>query len=180
MKKALLLLIDNPLSRLLTLAVLAVSGLSGRLASQLRFFALVKDAKRTARCHWSTEIKYPGNLTVGDHVTIGPRGVLGARSPIRIGNHARIARGVVIETGGGDLDVPPPFPHASSPITIGEGVCIFANAVVLGGVTIGEYSIIGAGCVVNKDVPPFTVVAPARRQQVPRAPSVRKRLAGGA
>lgn len=38
------------------------------------------------------------------------------------------------------------------------------NAIILKGVTIGEGAIVGAGSVVTKDVPPWTVVAgnPAR------------------
>ena len=47
---------------------------------------------------------------------------------------------------------------------IGNNVWIGMNAIVLKGVTIGENSIIAAGAVVTKDVPPNTVVAgnPAR------------------
>lgn len=36
---------------------------------------------------------------------------------------------------------------------------IGANAVICGGVTIGEGSVIGAGSVVTKDIPPMVVVA---------------------
>lgn len=46
----------------------------------------------------------------------------------------------------------------ASPI-IGDKVVIWANAVVCGGVKIGDNSIIGAGSVVVKDVPPNSVVA---------------------
>ena len=36
---------------------------------------------------------------------------------------------------------------------------IGANATIVCGVTIGEYALIGAGAVVTKDVPPFSLVA---------------------
>lgn len=51
-----------------------------------------------------------------------------------------------------------------SPVTIEDKVWIGFNASILKGVTVGEGAIIGAGSVVTKDVPPFTVVAgnPAR------------------
>ena len=52
----------------------------------------------------------------------------------------------------------------SRPVKIFDNVWIGMNAIVLKGVTIGENSIIAAGAVVTKDVPPNTVVAgnPAR------------------
>jgi acetyltransferase-like isoleucine patch superfamily enzyme len=173
-----LFLVDNIVVRWLTLAVLAVIALIDRLASRLRFLALVPTAGRTAWCHWSVQLKAPENITIGEFVTIGPYSALGAKASISIGNYVRIGRGVIIETGWLDTDARPPYPPCGKPIVIGEGVVIYANAIILGGVTIGEHSIIAAGCVVNKDVPPYHVVAQARRLQVQRSASVRRRLAG--
>ncbi|WP_406661223.1 acyltransferase [Methanolobus sp. ZRKC3] len=51
------------------------------------------------------------------------------------------------------------YPKSSLPVNIKEGVWVGAGAIVLPGVTIGEYSVIAAGAVVTKDVPPYTVVA---------------------
>ncbi|MCH4168365.1 MAG: hypothetical protein LKF42_03845 [Streptococcaceae bacterium] len=42
---------------------------------------------------------------------------------------------------------------------IERGVKIYSNAVVIGGITIGENSVIGANSVVTKNVPPNTLVA---------------------
>jgi acetyltransferase-like isoleucine patch superfamily enzyme len=52
----------------------------------------------------------------------------------------------------------------SSPILIEENVWIGFNAIILKGVTIGRGSIVAAGSVVTKDIPPFSIVAgsPAR------------------
>ena len=41
---------------------------------------------------------------------------------------------------------------------IKKGASIGANATIICGITIGEYAMIGAGAVVTKDVPPFTLV----------------------
>ena len=51
-----------------------------------------------------------------------------------------------------------------SPVRIENKVWIGANSIVLKGVTINEGAIIGAGSVVTRDVPPWTIVAgnPAR------------------
>ena len=51
-----------------------------------------------------------------------------------------------------------PERKTSVPI-IGDKVVIWANAVIAGGITIGDNAVIGMGSVVTKDVPPNTVVA---------------------
>ena len=45
-----------------------------------------------------------------------------------------------------------------------RGASIGSNVTILGNVTIGEHALVGAGSVVTKDVPPYTIVAgnPAR------------------
>lgn len=47
----------------------------------------------------------------------------------------------------------------ASPIVIKENVWIATGVTILGGVTVGENSVVGAGAVVTKDVPPNTFVA---------------------
>jgi acetyltransferase-like isoleucine patch superfamily enzyme len=49
-------------------------------------------------------------------------------------------------------------------IRIEDGVWIGANATILDGCTVGEGSVVAAGAVVTRDVPPLSVVAgvPAR------------------
>lgn len=47
----------------------------------------------------------------------------------------------------------------TSPIQICKGVWLGTSVIVLKGVTIGEGSVVGAGSVVTKDVPPWTIVA---------------------
>ena len=50
------------------------------------------------------------------------------------------------------------------PTIVKKGASIGANSVIVPGVTIGEYAMVGAGSVVTKDVPEKTIVAgnPAR------------------
>lgn len=52
----------------------------------------------------------------------------------------------------------------TAPVNIQNKVWIGFNSIILKGVTVGEGAIVGAGSVVTKDVPPWTIVAgnPAR------------------
>lgn len=81
---------------------------------------------------------------------------------IEIGDGAAIAKGVTIR----DSDA-----HSingnnaiSAPIVIGNHVWIGANAILLKGVTIGSGSVVAAGAVVTRDIPPGSLVGgvPAR------------------
>lgn len=54
----------------------------------------------------------------------------------------------------------PPRPTLSTaPVTISDNVWIGMNAIILKGVTVGENSVVAAGSVVTKSVPPNVVVA---------------------
>ncbi len=46
-----------------------------------------------------------------------------------------------------------------APVRLGNNVWIGDSAIVCKGVTIGDHSVVGAGAVVTRDVPPYTVVA---------------------
>lgn len=50
------------------------------------------------------------------------------------------------------------YPENFQLTSIGKAASIGANATILGGITIGEYAMIGAGAVVTKDVPAFALV----------------------
>ena len=54
--------------------------------------------------------------------------------------------------------------EAASPITIGHNVWLGGGVIVLPGVTIGDNTVVGAGSVVTRDLPPDVVAVgnPAR------------------
>ncbi len=56
-------------------------------------------------------------------------------------------------------DRPARPPLKTAPVIIKDNVWIGMNAIILKGVTIGENSVVAAGSVVSKDVPPNVVVA---------------------
>ena len=108
------------------------------------------------------------NMKFGNNVSIHPMCYFQASGGIEIGNDVSIAHGVTLMTqnhGYEDRSIPiKDQPVISEPIIIEDNVWIGAKATVLYGRRIGKNSVIAAGAVVTKDVPPNTVVAgvPAR------------------
>ena len=82
-------------------------------------------------------------------------------SPVHIYENAFIGPGVCIACAGHPMDAARRARGivTSAPVTIEKDVWIGANAVICGGVTIGEGSVIGAGSVVTKDIPAGVVAA---------------------
>lgn len=108
-------------------------------------------------------------LSIGNDV--GMSGViLDARNSISIGDRCLLgANCAILTTNYHALDpVARRFYKAdtvqTAPVTLEDDVWIGANALILKGVTVGAASIVGAGSVVTKSVPPGVVVAgnPAR------------------
>lgn len=127
---------------------------------RLRFSALVRNRGRGCVCHWNVDFKYPHNIRLGDEVVIGVNVSLGAHSQIEIGHRVRISKEVQIETAGLDfLAGPPPYEHKSKPIVIEDGVWIGTRSMILAGVRIGANSVIAAGSIVTRDVPPHSLAA---------------------
>jgi len=60
------------------------------------------------------------------------------------------------------------------PTLVKKGASIGSSATILAGVTIGEYAMVGAGAVVTKDVPDWTVVAgnPAKILRIIEKPTI--------
>lgn len=75
---------------------------------------------------------------------------------IRMGNKVGIAKNVfILDSDHHALSSGKPH---TVPIRIGDGVWIGTRAIILKGVTIGDGAVIAAGAVVNRDVPPGTLV----------------------
>lgn len=91
-----------------------------------------------------------GNITLGEYAKVGSFSKFWNYSPIIIGENFLGAGMLVINTAGHD---PITLMNTSSPVKIGDNVWCGLNVTILGGVTIGDNVIIGAGSVVTKDIP---------------------------
>jgi len=107
------------------------------------------------------------DLEIGDYSGLGLNARLDGPG-IVIGNNVMMAPDVVIVTANhkhDDITVPMQSQGIdTAPVIIEDDVWIGTRAMILPGVRIGRSSVIGAGAVVAKDVPPFSIVVgnPAR------------------
>ena len=164
MKFIIVLARNFPLKHITLLMLMLIRFIS-RIISNLKFYAMTATRNRVI-CHWSTEIKYPKNISYGQGVIIGPKCTLGAKSKITIGSNVRMSKGVFIETAGLDFSKEPPYLHISKEIIIEDNVWLGANVIVLSGVTIGCDSIVGAGTVVSKDIQPKSIMVSAQNRSI--------------
>lgn len=107
-----------------------------------------------------------GDLNIGDYTRIGLGNTI--IGPVSIGNHVNLAQNVTV-TGLNhnfeDVDKRIDQQGVSTrQVIIEDDVWVGANAVILPGVTLGRHSVVAAGSVVSRPVPPYTVCAgsPAR------------------
>ena len=107
-----------------------------------------------------------GDVVIGDHTRIGLHNTI--IGPVTIGSHVNLAQGITVTALNHNFsDARKRIDQqgvSTAAVIISDDVWIGANAVVLPGVTIGRHSVIAAGAVVTKDVPPYSVAAgvPAR------------------
>ncbi len=106
----------------------------------------------------SINVKYPWNLTIGDHSWIGERVWLDSLAPISIGRNVCISQGVYLCTGNHDW-TDSAFGLITKPITIRDGAWVGARTIVMPGVTVDCYSVITAGAIITKDTESYMVYA---------------------
>ncbi|MCD8012129.1 MAG: sugar O-acetyltransferase [Lachnospiraceae bacterium] len=97
------------------------------------------------------------NIHIGKDVFINSGCHFQDQGGIEIGDGAMLGHNVVLATINHDLDPAQNRKNHYAPIKIGAHVWVGSNATILSGVTIGEWSVVAAGAVVTKDVPPYTV-----------------------
>ena len=102
-----------------------------------------------------------GDVIIGDHTRIGIHNTI--IGPVTIGSHVNLAQGITVTALNHNFsDTTKRIDEqgiSTNPVTIEDDVWIGARVIVLGGVHIGNGSVIGAGSVVTKDVEPYSIVA---------------------
>ncbi|WP_217616985.1 maltose acetyltransferase domain-containing protein [Cellulomonas sp. GbtcB1] len=119
-----------------------------------------------------THVRAPVHVDYGDRITVGARTFVNMGltaldvAPITIGDDCQIGPHVQLLTPTHPVEAQPRRDklEAAKPIVIGDNVWLGGGVIVCPGVTIGENSVVGAGSVVTKDVPPNVVAVgnPAR------------------
>jgi acetyltransferase-like isoleucine patch superfamily enzyme len=101
-----------------------------------------------------------GTIQIGKYCLICAGVRISAATEITIGDNCMLANRVyVTDADWHDLYDRSMFVGQSSPVRIGNNVWLGDSAIVCKGVTIGDNSIIGAGAVVVKNIPPNVVAA---------------------
>lgn len=120
------------------------------LGDQVRIWSTIDQAK--------IFVGKGATLIIGDNTRVNGAHI-SASTTVSIGKNVHFAPYCLII----DDDFHDPVNHSEdgkkAPIYIEDDVWIASKAIVLRGVTIGKGSVVAAGAVVTKDVPPYTVVA---------------------
>ncbi len=125
--------------------------------------------------HIMSDCKINENCNIGQNVVISPGVVLGRN--VKVQNNVSVYTGVVCEE---DVFLGPSmvFTNITNPRSavvrrgkyettlVKKGATIGANATIVCGHNIGEYSFIGAGAVVTKEVPDFALVVGNPAKQI--------------
>lgn len=118
-----------------------------------QFCVILKGASIGENCNINCQVFIENNVEIGSNVTVKPG--------VQIWDGVTIENDVFIGpnvTFTNDL-VPRSkrYPKEFEKTIIKEGASIGANATIIAGITIGKFSLVGAGSVVTKSIPDYAV-----------------------
>jgi len=100
-----------------------------------------------------------GDVKVGSNTWIGPFTILDGSGGLKIGDYCSISAGVHIYSHNtvkwavsGGVE-----PYERKPVNIGNCCFIGPHSIIKDGVSIGEYTVVGACSFVNKDIPSYSI-----------------------
>lgn len=118
-----------------------------------QYCVVLKEAVIGKNCNLNYNVFIENDVIIGDNVTI--KSGVQLWDGIRIEDNAFISPNVTFTN-----DFKPRskhYPNEFLKTLVKEGASIGANATLIGGITIGKYSMIGAGSVVTKNIPDYTL-----------------------
>lgn len=114
-----------------------------------QFCVVLEDAKIGNNCNINAQVLIENDVVIGDNVTI--------KSGVQIWDGITIEDNVFIGPNVTFTNDYRPrskqYPNEFLKTILKKGASLGANSTILGGITIGEYALIGAGSVVTKDIP---------------------------
>lgn len=104
--------------------------------------------------------QFNANVSIGKYSDLGVRCQI--NGPLTMGDYVMMGPDCIVYTQNHKIDdLSLPMQQAGfgdvKPVTIGNDVWIGGRVIILPGVTIGDGCVIGAGAVVAKDIPPYSV-----------------------
>lgn len=104
----------------------------------------------------SVNIKYPWNLSVGNHVWIGENVWIDNLGKVILGNHVCLSQGALILSGNHNYKKKT-FDLIVKEIKLEEAVWIGAKSIVTGGTHCGSHAVLAAGSVASGNLEPYSV-----------------------
>jgi len=164
--------LKNEMYELIETLLSAIGGSLGKLLREGFYKLSFKECGKNFSTGLRVKVQVPYNITVGENVGFNYGVWIAANrhkdGGIRFGNNVLIGPYTVIHSGN-HIFKDPHLPINKQgfifrTIIIEDDVWIAAHCTILSGVSIGKGSVVAAGSVVTKDVPPYTIVAgvPAR------------------
>ncbi len=140
------------------LNVLRHSDTAARIALLGQIFG--RPAPQTLTLYPPFYCDYGLKLEFGEHVFVNQNCSFYDMGGITIGDRTMIGPGVTLTTAGHPVEPAERFAGiTTAPIVIEPNVWIGANATITPGVRVGSGSVVAAGAVVAKDVPPNCIVS---------------------
>ncbi len=115
-----------------------------------QYTVILKDAVVGNNCNINCQVFIENDVVIGNNVTVKPGVQLW--DGIRIEDNVFIGPNVTFTNDRYPRSKQ--YPEEFQQTIVKKGASIGANATILGGITIGEHALIGAGSVVTKNVPP--------------------------
>lgn len=110
------------------------------------------------------DYSYIGRKSRLIHADIGKYCSIGSETRVGMGTHTldKLSTSPIFtekRNGTGHSWVDTSAVNPFKRVTVGSDVWIGQRAMIMGGITIGNGAVVGAGAIVTKDVPPFAIVA---------------------